>query len=182
MLLGLYGIYASVNTWKEVRMAHIVKELPLKLIWEDIIVFGLSFGAILLSARWLVISAIGIAKYFQIPELIVGLILIGFGNALPEITFTIKTVRKGILEMGLGNSVGSILVNVLLILGVAAVINPITFSLNSFLYSYGFMIITIILSIGIMKRKEITWKHGIFLITMYLIFLTMNILINGVSH
>ncbi len=100
-MLGLFLVYMLFNTWKEIRLAHVVKDIAFKKIWEDILVFGLAFATIMMSARWMVISAKEIAHVFSISPFIVGLILLGFCNALPEITFTIKTVRRGITDMGL---------------------------------------------------------------------------------
>ncbi len=67
-----------------------------------------------------------LAKRFGIPEFIVGLTLVAFGTSLPELTVNIQASLKGASEITLGNVIGSNIANILLILGVAGLIRPIS--------------------------------------------------------
>ncbi len=71
-------------------------------------------------------GALGIAKRLGIPDFVIGLTLIAFGTSLPELMVNIKASLEGATEMTLGNVVGSNIANILLILGIAGIIRPLS--------------------------------------------------------
>ncbi len=71
-------------------------------------------------------GALGIAKRIGIPDFVIGLTLIAFGTSLPELMVNIKASLEGATEMTLGNVVGSNIANILLILGIAGIIRPLS--------------------------------------------------------
>ncbi len=85
-------------------------------------------GVVLLvvGADALVSGASRIAQRFGIPPLIVGLTIVAIGTSMPEITVSTTAALTGSTELALGNVVGSNIFNVLLILGIAAVILPLS--------------------------------------------------------
>lgn len=89
-------------------------------------IFWVVLGLILLplSAHFLVDSAVVIAQFFGISELIIGLTIIAIGTSLPELAACIAGVLKGEDDMAIGNIIGSNIFNILAVLGVGAVINP----------------------------------------------------------
>ena len=76
------------------------------------------------GANLLVDGASMLAKKFGVPPLVVGLTIVAFGTSLPEFFVNLSSVLSGSTDIGLGNIVGSNLFNLLLILGLAAVITP----------------------------------------------------------
>jgi cation:H+ antiporter len=85
-------------------------------------------GLVLLTvgADWFVKGASKIATVLGIPPLIIGLTLVAFGTSAPELAVSLKGVFAGETDVTIGNVVGSNILNVLLILGLAAVITPLT--------------------------------------------------------
>lgn len=77
-----------------------------------------------LSAHFLVDSAVIIAKFFGISDLVIGLTIIAIGTSLPELAACIAGVLKGEDDMAIGNIIGSNIFNILAVLGVGAVIHP----------------------------------------------------------
>ena len=77
-----------------------------------------------LSAHFLVDSAIVIAKFFGMSELIIGLTIIAIGTSLPELAACIAGVLKGEDDMAIGNIIGSNIFNILAVLSVGSLINP----------------------------------------------------------
>lgn len=80
-------------------------------------------------------GAVGVAEALKISPLVIGLTLVGFGTSLPELVASLEAARLGAPGIAVGNVVGSNIANVLLILGLAALISPIavragTFRLN----------------------------------------------------
>lgn len=85
-------------------------------------VIGLIF--LLLSAHFLVASAVDIARYFGISELVIGLTIIAIGTSLPELAASIAGVLKGEDDLVLGNIIGSNIFNILAVLAMPALISP----------------------------------------------------------
>lgn len=82
---------------------------------------GLYFGA-----EWLLRGAIGVAQKLAIPTLIVSLVIVGFGTSMPELLVSVRAGLAGSSDIALGNVVGSNTANILLIVGICAMIFPIT--------------------------------------------------------
>ena len=89
-------------------------------------VFWLVIGMILLpvSSHFLVGSAVDIAKYFGLSDLVIGLTIIAIGTSLPELAASIAGVLKNEDDLALGNIVGSNIFNILAVLPLAGIINP----------------------------------------------------------
>ncbi len=124
---------------------------------EVIIQFGLlAIGFLLLikGADWFVGGASKIADRFGIPQLIIGLTIVAMGTSAPEAAVSISAAVKNTAEnnsaaIAIGNILGSNILNVLLILGITAVIVTIPVQLSTIKYEIPFMIIITCLLAGI---------------------------------
>jgi len=83
-------------------------------------IIGLAVGA-----SWLVDGASRLALRFGISPMVVGLTIVGFGTSMPEFSVSVLAAARGSTDLSLGNAVGSNIMNLLLVLGVAAVVFPI---------------------------------------------------------
>ncbi len=81
---------------------------------------------LILSSRLLVYGATGISAIFKVPEVIVGLTIVGVGTSLPELAASIVAVKRGESDLALGNVIGSNLFNTLTVVGLSGVIEPIS--------------------------------------------------------
>ena len=88
------------------------------------VLFAIGFVLLIKGADLLVSGASSIAKKKNIPELIIGLTIVSFGTSLPELIVNLLASFSGSSELAVGNVLGSNIANVLLILGVAAIIKP----------------------------------------------------------
>lgn len=84
-------------------------------------ILGLAGGAYLL-----VESSITIAKHFQVPDLVIGISIVAIGTSLPELATSVVASYRGESDISVGNVIGSNIFNVLLVLGLVAVIMPIS--------------------------------------------------------
>ena len=87
----------------------------------------LAFGFVLLvkGADWFVDGASGIAAKLRIPQLVIGLTIVAMGTSAPEAAVSISAALKGSADITIGNIVGSNILNILIILGLASAIVPI---------------------------------------------------------
>lgn len=81
---------------------------------------------LILSSRAIVWGAIELATFWGLSELIIGLTIVAVGTSLPELVASLSAARKGEHDMALGNIIGSNIFNTLAVVGLAALIAPIT--------------------------------------------------------
>lgn len=89
-----------------------------------ILLAGLSL--ILLGANWLVDGSSSIARKFGLSEFVIGLTIVGIGTSTPEMVVSFLSSFQGKADMAIGNIVGSNIFNTMMILGVTALIAPLT--------------------------------------------------------
>jgi len=89
-------------------------------------IMWLILGLILLigSSKLLVWGAIGIATEFGVSDLIIGLTIVALGTSLPELAASVIAAKKGEHDIAIGNVVGSNMFNILAVIGIAILINP----------------------------------------------------------
>ena len=110
----------------------------------------LTLGFVLLvkGADWFVEGAASIADKFGIPQLVIGLTIVAMGTSAPEAAVSISAALKGSAEITIGNVIGSNILNILVILGLTAVIKPVFVQRTTIFYEIPMMIgITILLAV-----------------------------------
>ncbi|GLQ06251.1 calcium/sodium antiporter [Sneathiella chinensis] len=81
---------------------------------------------LLVCGELLVRGAVALAEQFGVPKLVIGFTIIAFGTSAPELVVCIEAAIKGVPEIAIGNVVGSNIANILLVMGVPALIYPLT--------------------------------------------------------
>ena len=94
-----------------------------------LIVAGFVF--LIMGADWLVNGASGLAKRFNVPDLVIGLTVVAFGTSAPELVVNLVAAIKGSSEIALTNILGSNIINTLIILGISALIYPVASQASS---------------------------------------------------
>ena len=106
----------------------------------DYILFLAGVAVTLIGADWLVDGASGLAKRFGVSEFAIGVVIVGLGTSMPELTVSTMGALRGSASIAIGNVTGSNLFNTLLILGVTALISPIAYSAKERRKDMGFNI------------------------------------------
>jgi len=86
---------------------------------------GLKFGG-----DFVVNGATKIAKIFGVTEKLISLTIVAIGTSLPELVTSITATKKGDVDMAIGNIIGSGIFNILLIIGISAILSPIKYATN----------------------------------------------------
>ena len=97
------------------------------MVWP-IILLLVGFVVLILGANWLVDGATSVGIRAKLSPLIIGLTIVAFGTSLPELIINVFSCIKGSSGLAIGNIVGSNIMNILLILGIASIIYPIDVS------------------------------------------------------
>lgn len=121
-------------------------------------------------------AASTIATQFGLSQNLIGLTIVALGTSLPEFVTSIIATRKGETEIAIGNVIGSNIFNILLVLGIASVISPMTIGLEAGIDVVFMIFVTILLFINMKKEKFILNKHGIVYIVIYISYIIYTIL------
>lgn len=119
-----------------------------------------------------------IALNFGVSEKIIGITMVSIGTSLPEFVTSVVAASKGESDIALGNVIGSNIFNILFILGISSVINPISIDNNLFLDIFIMIIVTIITYIFSIRKKDINKFEGIILIIAYIAYMILVIFKN----
>ena len=148
-------------------------------IFLQVVLLVVGFVLLIKGADWFVDGASGVASYFKVPKTIIGLTIVAFGTSAPEFAVSIQSILSGNAEMLLGNVVGSNILNICLILGIVALIKPITVKSTTVQKELPMTILlTLLLATlisdrlfnGIMGENDFTQQDGVVLVIAFLIF------------
>lgn len=127
--------------------------------------------AIKFGGDMVVNSASKIAIMAGISETLVGLTIVSVGTSLPELVTSIVAAKKGELQMAIGNAIGSNIFNILLILGVAAMANPIAIIRENIIDTIVLVVCSAICYVFCVTGKTLKKKEGIIMLALYVIYL-----------
>lgn len=137
-----------------------------------VLLLTVGFVFLVKGADWFVEGAAGIAKKLGIPQLVIGLTIVAMGTSMPEAAVSITSALSGSAGISIGNVVGSNILNILIILGITAVLTNVRIQKTTFRYEIPFMIgITIILMAFGITGNQISFLEGILFWLLFLIFL-----------
>lgn len=131
IMLAVFALAMGINVVSEMRqkksLAAVADEeetaAPVS-IWKSLFWLLLGLAILVASSRLLVWGAVEIARALGVSDLLIGLTIVAVGTSLPELASSIAAARKGEDDLAFGNIVGSNLFNTLLVVGIAAVIDP----------------------------------------------------------
>ena len=109
-----------------------------------------------------------------VPSVIIGGTIVAFGTSVPELATSISSVRKGFLDLALGNVIGSCFLNITLILGLTFLISPVNVNISAFSALVFFSLLSTIMLTYIVQNAKVRRREGIILLVVYLIFLATS--------
>lgn len=138
----------------------------------QIVFLALGFFLLVKGADWFVDGASGLARKLGIPQLVIGLTIVAMGTSLPEAAVSISAALRGNAEITIGNIVGSNILNILIILGVTALIATLKVADSTVRYEIPFMIVVtfVLLWLGY-TGGQVTRLEGIVLWVLFLLYL-----------
>lgn len=138
----------------------------------NIILLIVGFVMLIKGADWFVEGVAGIAEKFGIPQLVIGLTIVAMGTSAPEAAVSITSALKGNAGITIGNVVGSNILNVLIILGLTAVITNVAIQKSTIRYELPFMLVITLVMIGLgMTGGNINLVEGIIMWVLFLVYM-----------
>jgi cation:H+ antiporter len=150
---------------------------------ENLFVVGIKFlvgvVAIIVLSKFAVDSSVDIAGFIGLPTSIVGATIIGLGTSLPELATTIQALKQGLVNMALGNLLGSCITNITLILGVSSLLSVSSVNVVA-VQSIMFYVLISSLTVWFMvgSSERLTKRSAILLCLIYAVFILQQV---GVS-
>ncbi|MBT8413212.1 MAG: sodium:calcium antiporter, partial [Boseongicola sp.] len=126
---------------------------------------GIGLVILLLAGDLLVRGAVNSSLRLGLPALIVSLTIVAFGTSAPELLISIEAIDDNAAGLALGNVVGSNTANILLVLGVPALVSTLHTSECDTRKSYVTMLLASVIFVAIAFIGPITWVHGIVLLS-----------------
>ena len=136
-------------------------------------VFWMTVGIIILpvSSKFLVDGAIFIARSLEVSEVVIGLSIMAFGTSLPELAAALTSALRHEDDLAIGNVIGSNMFNILGVLGIAAVIEPVSIDIlmlkQDFPVMFLFTMLLFFMAYGIHGPGRISRRSGILLLSMF---------------
>ena len=196
LMIIIYAIYFAFIIWSEKRLMkfrsdlkHIEKERidprsfeptisthKRSSIFKDIGIFLIGLAILLIAAEFTLLSAHELARAFNIPENVVGIIIVGFGTSLPELIADLTAIRRGSYGIAVGDILGSNICDILLATGAGAII--IDFNVPMIILIFDLPILFIMLTITIIflwSEKTLKRWEGILLISSYGVYVFLKL-------
>ena len=148
------------------------QKIELRPMLLELLVVVLSLVALIVSARFVVVESVWLAQLLNLPENLIGLSIIAIGTSLPELMVSVAAARKGKAEFVVGNVIGSNIANVLLIVGLSAMVHRLDVAELSVVYTIPIMIFFSLALLYFVKSNwRIGYMEGIFAVGSYITFL-----------
>lgn len=104
-----------------------VPKVPKMSVFTAVALFVVGLAGLILGGHWIVEGAVHIALQMGYSETFIGLTVVSIGTSLPELATSVAAVRRGNTDLAIGNVIGSNIFNIFWVLGLSAVISPVTF-------------------------------------------------------
>ncbi len=122
-------------------------------------------------------SSTFLAASVGIPNVVIGATIVAFGTSVPELSTSLASIRKGQVNLALGNIIGSCFINITAILGVTLLSSPTTIDVNAFSRIVLFSLIANLLLWYFLARRKIGRLEGWVFVFLYALFLVVSLLV-----
>ena len=137
----------------------------------ELFLLALGFSMLVKGADWFVDGTSGMARKLGIPQLVVGLTIVAMGTSTPEAAVSITAALKNNAGIAIGNVIGSNILNILIILGVTAVITTVAIQKSTLYVEIPYMLVVTIVLILMGLDGKVSRIEGILLWGMFLVYL-----------
>ena len=138
-----------------------------KPIWKLLLAGIIGLALIVWGSDVTVDAATEIAKFFRLSEKFIGLTVVALGTSLPELFTSVMAARKGKADIAIGNIVGSNIFNILFVIGLSALIIPVTFEASFVIDCLVAAAAGVVLWLCVCRKKKLTRLGGIIMLVCY---------------
>ena len=163
ILMLAYLLFSIQSNQLEQIDEEIAKE---KFEWtKTILLLLVGFVFVIGGADFAIDSAGNIARSFGVSEWIIGLFLVAFGTSLPELVVSVKAAMQNNADMAIGAIIGSNVANFTMVLGLSAIVNPLTVDLHANFFDIMAALIVSVMLVFITANKLYNKSAGLVMMT-----------------
>ena len=167
LALFVFFLYMMISSAKKARDSGEQSgddEYKVMPVWKCLLCIIGGGAAIAVGGKMVVEGASDIGRTFGMSDNLIGMTIVALGTSLPELVTSIVAARKGEVDMALGNVVGSNIFNILFVLGIAAVISPMAYTIENAIDTAVLIVMSLfVLILCLPKKKLVRWHGGLML-------------------
>ena len=172
LLICMFILFVYYLLKRKQPVPMTTNQITIKEALHTFLLFAVGIVVVIISSGFVVESAIKLATGLNLAKSFIGATIIAIGTSLPELAVDLQAVRKRAYGLAIGDAIGSTMTNLTLVLGIAAMINPIVFT-KEIVYILGIFSILAngLLLFLIVRSRPLTRNHGIVMLFLYGIYL-----------
>jgi cation:H+ antiporter len=176
LVIGLIFYYLAFKNNDEPRTENVPKDDRVK----NIFLLLASMVILLIGSHFAVTSTANLAINIGISPIIIGIFILGLGSTVPELLFSIKSVKKDDDSLAIGDLLGTVLADATIVVGILALISPFSFPVKIIYVTGIFMVISAFLLFYFMKSgKTLTKKESFILFVFWIVFILTEIALSS---
>lgn len=173
VLFVAYICYLIYDSKKHPEKENATKNQP---VWKCLMLIVTGLVLIVGGGQAVVYSAKNIARFMGMTETLIGLTIVAVGTSLPELVTSVVAAKKGETGLAVGNVIGSNIFNLMFILGLSALIHPVTVNLASVYDMAILTVVSVLIFIFSLTNRTIKRTEGIIMLVIYIIDVTFAII------
>ncbi len=147
--------------------------------WKSFLMLIFSMIVLLAGAHFTVTSATSIANYAGVSPILIGMLIVGLGTTMPELFFSLKSVKKRDDSLAVGDILGTVLADATIVVGILAVVNPFSFPIKIIYITGLFMVIASFVLFHFMQSgRTLSRREAWMLFIFWLVFALVEFAVN----
>jgi len=172
LIIGLIFYYFAFRNNDEPKVESVSKNDRRKYIF----LLFLSMSILIIGSHFIVTSASSLAINIGVSPIIIGIFILGLGSVIPELLFSIKSVKRDDDSLAIGDLLGTVLADATIVVGILALISPFYFPIKIIYVTGVFMVVASFLLFYFMKSgKTLTRKESFILFVFWILFILVEL-------
>lgn len=160
ILAGCYFYYAVFKS--NVSLSDVLKDGGDK--YKNVLMLLASILLLLVGSNFTVSSAISIANILSISPILIGMFIVGLGTTIPELFFSLKSVKENDDDLAIGDILGTVLADATILIGILAFISPFNFPVQIIYVAGIFMLVASMVLLKFMNTEKVLSKKEAYLL------------------
>ncbi|OGZ99875.1 MAG: hypothetical protein A3G49_00445 [Candidatus Sungbacteria bacterium RIFCSPLOWO2_12_FULL_41_11] len=147
--------------------------------YKSFLMLLFSMAILMAGAHFTVTSATSLANYFGVSPILIGMLIVGLGTTMPELFFSLKSVKKQDDSLAVGDILGTVLADATIVVGILAVISPFSFPQKIIYITGMFMVAASLVLFHFMRSgRTLSRKEAYMLVAFWLVFVLVEFIAN----
>lgn len=139
-----------------------------------------SMAILLIGAHFTVISAVSVANILEINPILIGMLIVGLGTTMPELFFSLRSIKKRDDSLAIGDLLGTVLADATIVVGILALVSPFTFPQKIIYITGVFMVLASFMLFRFMRSgRALTRREAWILFAFWVVFVVVEFLANS---